>query len=77
MTLYVIAYALALFSLSLLRFEWSLLRQPDRLLAGGAIRIIIVRVVFASARPVATEMVVLFSAFRRADGQWQPLRVRL
>ena len=72
-----VVYALALFFLSLLRFEWSLLRHPDRLLAGGAIRIIIVRVVFASARPVATEMVVLFSAFRRADGQWPPLRVRL
>ena len=100
------------FSLSLRHFGWSLLRQPDRLLAGGATRIKTVRLVFASARIYTAETVGKwplserqfckkpqvvgasiarprtrairiksgvcrnFSAFRRADGQWPPLRVQ-
>ena len=49
--------------------------MPDRLLAGGAIRFEASNYLFAPARPVTMEFVVLFPACRRTDGQWPPLRV--
>ena len=44
------------------------------LLAGGAIRLKAKIVDFAISRPVIMVVVVLFPAFRRADGQWPPLQ---